>query len=214
MWKIVSVGILCLCLGACGTTNLPPAASGLSDGIVPPNGDTAAKFASAGPTDLLPAPRLHSPHNPAGFAPSHTYALGTAAARKTPSAKTKPDEPALPVTAPPLQPPSSREAAKPAESAPAVIAPPLQPPVPREAAKPAELAPPALKPPENENLSTVVAPASPIPEPVKIEPTQPEVQTQPLGSAPESITKPPAPASSAETSDKPKISIVPAPLFE
>lgn len=95
-----------------------------------------------------------------------------------------------------------------------MIAPPLQPPVPREAAKPAELAPPALKPPENENLSTVVAPASPIPEPVKIEPTQPEVQTQPLDLAPELITKPPAPASSAETSDKPKISIVPAPLLE
>lgn len=67
MWKIVSVGILCLYLGACGTTNLSPAASGLSNGIVPPNGDTAAKSASAGPTDLLPAPRLHSPHNPVGI---------------------------------------------------------------------------------------------------------------------------------------------------
>jgi hypothetical protein len=86
------------------------------------------------------------------------------------------------------------------------------------------LAPPALKPEqkiksspgETENPSAVAAPAAheAKPEPVKIEPSQPEARTQPTDSALDPIAKSQAPASSAEASDKSKISIVPAPLFE
>ena len=59
----------------------------------------------------------------------------------------------------------------------------------------------------------MVAPAAK-PEPVKLGPPKLEGQTQPLDSAPDPITKPPAPSSSAEASPKSKISIVPAPLFK
>ncbi len=100
-----------------------------------------------------------------------------------------------------------------------MVAPPLPPPAPREVAKPDERAPPAPKPEpkiesppgESENASSASAPTAP--EAAKIE-SQPEAQIQPSGSAPDPTAKPAPPASSAEASDKSKISIVPAALFE
>jgi hypothetical protein len=163
-----------------------------------PNGGPAAKSAEGGPANV----RIPSAVSPFGsqLAPAMAKPKPKSAAtdRKSPSAKTAPG--ALPPTA----------------------APPLPPPAPREAVKPDESAPPAPKlepkgdspPGENENASTTNAPATP--EAANVEPqleaqTQPATATQSLGRPPEPAA---APASSAEASDKSKISIVPATLFE
>jgi hypothetical protein len=119
-----------------------------------------------------------------------------ATARKTPSATAGPA--AAPAVAAPPQPPAPREAAKPDESTPTAPKP-----EPRTAPSPGETG----------DASTVVAPAAK-PEPVKLGPPKLEGQTQRLDSAPDSLTEPPAPASSGEASRKSKISIVPAPLFQ
>jgi hypothetical protein len=172
-----------------------PPGLGFSDG---PSGGPAPKSAYRGPTNLhipsaissygsQPAPVSTKPKPPA------------ATARKIPPTNT------VPVATPPM------------------VAPPLPPPAPSEAAKPEELAPPAPKPQpniesppgESENASSASAPAAPDakPEAAKIE-LRPEAQTQPPDSAPDPTAKPAAPASSAEASDKSKVSIVPAALFQ
>lgn len=74
--------------------------------------------------------------------------------------------------------------------------PPLPPPAPREAAKPNGSAPPAPTPPENHDIGQP-----------KVESRPTEVDNVPPASAPA------APGSSAEATDKPKVSVVPPALF-
>jgi len=166
-----------------------PSGAGFPDG---PNGGPAARSAYSGPTNAR-IPSAISPFD-SPLAPLSTKSKpkSAATARKIPPAAVPP-----------------------------VVGPPLPPPAPREAAKPDESAPPAPKPKvdsppdDRENASSARAPAAPEakPEAAKIEP-QPQVQTQPQDSTPDPTAKPAAPASSAEASDKSKVSIVPAAVFE
>ncbi len=166
-----------------------PYGPGFSDG---PNGGPAARSAYSGPTNAR-IPSAISPFD-SPLAPLSTKSKpkSAATARKIPPAAVPP-----------------------------VVGPPLPPPAPREAAKPDESAPPAPKPKvdsppdDRENASSASAPAAPEakPEAAKIEP-QPEAQTQPQDSTPDPTAKPGAPASSVEASDKSKVSIVPAGVFE
>ena len=166
-----------------------PSGPGFPDG---PNGGPAARSAYSGPTNAR-IPSAISPFD-SPLAPLSTKSKpkSAATARKIPPAAVPP-----------------------------VVGPPLPPPAPREAAKPDESAPPAPKPKvdsppdDRENASSASAPAAPEakPEAAKIEP-QPQVQTQPQDSTPDPTAKPAAPASSAEASDKSKVSIVPAAVFE
>jgi hypothetical protein len=161
-----------------------------------PSAGPAVRSASGGPADVH-IPSVISPYG-SRPAPASTKPQPVTAARKTPVMKTGP------------------------AAVPPVVTPPLPPPAPREAAKPDESAPPAPKlepkiespPGETDNASTVAAPLAPEvkPEQAKIEP-QPEAQTQP-SAAPDPTATAPALAPSAEASEKSKISIVPAPLFE
>jgi hypothetical protein len=156
---------------------------------VTPSGGPAAKSANGGPANV----RIPSAVSPFGSQAEPTLA---------------PPKPKSPATA---------SKTPPAKTAPATAAPPLPPPAPpREAAKPDESAPPAPKPEpkidsspgEIDNASTANPPAAsePKPEAAKIDP-QPEAQTQ--------ATSPSdAPASAADLSDKSRVSIVPAALFE
>ena len=166
-----------------------PSGPGFSDG---PNGGPAARSAYGGPTNAR-IPSAISPFDlPRAPLSTKSKPKSAATARKIPPAAIPP-----------------------------VVGPPLPPPAPREAAKPDESAPPAPKPKvdsppdDRENASSASAPAAPEakPEAAKIEP-QPEVQTQPQDSTPDPTAKPAAPASSAEASDKSKVSIVPAAVFE
>ena len=175
----------------------PPPGPGFS---VAPNGGPAAKSAAAEPTNV----HIPSAISPFGsqLAPGLTKPKPKPAAsdHKTPSAKTSPT------------------------GAPQLVTPPLPPPAPREAAKPDESAPPKPEPKiesppgERENASTTSSPA-PLeskPETANDEPqrqaqTQPTAATQPPGAAPEPAV---APASSAQGTDKSKVSIVPAAVFE
>jgi hypothetical protein len=177
----------------------PPPGPGFS---ATPNSGPGAKSAEGGPTNV----RIPSVVSPFGsqLAPALTKPKPKSAApdRKTPSAKTTPT------------------------GAPQLVTPPLPPPAPREAAQPDESATPAPKPEpkiesppgETENASTTSAPATleSKPEAAGGEPqrqakTQPATATQSPGAAPE---PPAAPTSSAEGTDKSKVSIVPAAVFE
>jgi hypothetical protein len=169
-----------------------------------PNGGPAAKSAEGGPTNV----RIPSAVSPFGsqLAPALTKPKPKSAAtdRKTPSAKTSPTGAPQLVT-PPLPPPAPREAAKPEESAP---------PTPTPKPEPKIESPPG----ETENASTTSAPTifESKPEaasdgPQRQAQTQPTTATQSPGAAPEPAA---APASSAEGTDKSKVSIVPAAVFE
>jgi hypothetical protein len=172
-----------------GVVRLPP-----GPGIaVAPSGGRPAKSADDGPTNV----RIPSAVSPFG---SQLAPL---------SAKPKPKSPA-----------TARKTAP--ASAPPLVTPPLPPPAPRAAGKPDESGPTAPKndspPGETENASTTSAPATPEgkPEAAKIDP-QAEAQTQPsatMQSPAQSAEPAAAAASPAEASDKPKVSIVPAALFE
>jgi hypothetical protein len=174
----------------------PPPGPGFS---VAPNGGPSENSAYGGPTNV----RIPSAISPFGSQPApdatKPKAKSAATARKTPSAKTSPTD-APPLVTPPLPPPAPREAVKPDGSAP-----PAPTPEPKSDSPKGEI----------ENASTTSAPATPEgkPEAAKIEP-RPEAQTQLPDSAPDLSAKPAAPAPSAEASDKSKVSIVPAALFE
>jgi hypothetical protein len=170
---------------------------------------------------------VQSPYGP-GFsdrpngAPPARSAYGGPTNARIPSAISPFDSPLAPLSTK-SKPKSAATARKiPPAAVPPVVGPPLPPPAPREAAKPDESAPPAPKPEpkvdsppdDRENALSSTAPAAPEakPEAAKIEP-QPETQTQPQDSTSDPAAKPAAPASS-DASDKSKVSIVPAAVFE
>jgi hypothetical protein len=178
----------------------PPGVVRLPSGpgiAVGPSGGQPAKSADEGPTNV----RIPSAVSPFG---SQLAPL---------SAKPKPKSPA-----------TARKTAP--ASAPPLVTPPLPPPAPREAGKPDESGPTAPNPEpktdsppgEIENASTTSAPATPEgkPEAAKTDP-QAAAQTQPAATmqSPAQSAEPAAAAASpAEASDKSKVSIVPAALFE
>ena len=188
-----------------GFGGLPPqGAFGPPGFSVAPNGGPPMRSAEGGPPDV----RIPSAVSPFGsqFAPSLTKPKPKSAAtdRKTPPNKTAPGAIA-PTAAPPLPPPAPREAVKPDESAPPAAPTP----------EPKSDSPPG----DSQNASTANAPATPTTNApatsaaanVEPQPQAPAAASQSLDSAQEPAA---APSSSVEASDKAKISVVPAALFE
>jgi hypothetical protein len=191
--------------------------------IAPPRGFRPEFAARYGPFTepppwgaFQPPPGPSFPGAPNAAGPGAKSAYGGPSNLHIPSAISPYGSQPAPVSTKPKSAPTARKTLSP------MVAPPLPPPAPREAAKPEET-PAAPKPEpkiesppgESENASSGSANAPPDGKPET--PTterRPEAQTRSEDSAPDPTAKPGAPGSSAESSDKSKVSIVPAALSE